>query len=369
MQEAYIPIIYPSSHAANLVLLANGDILCAYYSGRWENASDLAIAVARLRHGSNRWTAPENADHETGYAFQNPVLFQSPEGPVWLFHTSQKEQAGEALAEIYRQISNDNGYHWSDRKVAIPPSSYDRQPLVVAGSRWLMPMYYTPRGQKKDVLKDYSAVQISQDRGETWKPCVVPDSGGLAQPDLVMLRPGRYLMFFRSRFADWIYRSTSTDACTWTKPEPTQLPNNNASMQAVLLNDGHLVMAFNNTQAKKNRDNVAGNAARVPLSVALSTDGGKTWPWVRDIEAGNLTLEPPVPNKISGVVLTQHEKDEFNDHLNTYEYPAILQAKDGRIYVAYSYHRRTIKCVNFEESWIKQGGTIGIFKGDKIAGR
>jgi hypothetical protein len=34
LEEAYIPPIYPSSHAANLLVLKNGNLLCFWFSGQ-----------------------------------------------------------------------------------------------------------------------------------------------------------------------------------------------------------------------------------------------------------------------------------------------------------------------------------------------
>jgi hypothetical protein len=59
LQVAYLPIVFPSSHASNLLDLKNGDLLCAYYSGRWERKSDVAIVISRLQKGSSQWTKPE----------------------------------------------------------------------------------------------------------------------------------------------------------------------------------------------------------------------------------------------------------------------------------------------------------------------
>jgi predicted neuraminidase len=366
MRESYLPIVFPSSHAANLIVLPNGDILCDYYSGLWENASDLGIVVARLAKGSNRWSKPVTADHKPGYAFQNPVLFQPPQGPLWLLHTSQKENAGEAEAEVYLLKSDDAGKTWGAPKILFTGGYYDRNPVVAAGNRWLLPMYRTPdRGATKNSLNDYASIQISDDRGKTWKSCDVPESKGLAQPNIVETAPGRFLAFFRSRYADWIYSSTSTDGCTWTSPKPTQLPNNNASTQMVRLRNGHLAIAFNNTQKSPQRGTKKGNAPRVPLTVALSVDNGATWPWVRDIDRGNPRAENPVPEKILGVAIPPEAKKKFDDHLDTYEYPAIVQDQDGAIHVAYSFHRRTMKHVIFAEDWIQRGDTVGVFKGDK----
>jgi predicted neuraminidase len=125
----------------------------------------------------------------------------------------------------------------------------------------------------------------------------------------------------------------------------TQLPNNNASIQAIRLKDGHLVMAFNNTQATTTRGKPR-SAGREILSVALSEDNGKTWPWVRDVQAG------PTPPPINTA-----EKA-------AYAYPSIIQTDNGKLQMAFTFRRETIKYMAFDESWIKQGTTMGIFKGD-----
>jgi predicted neuraminidase len=136
----------------------------------------------------------------------------------------------------------------------------------------------------------------------------------------------------RSRANDFIYSSTSTGGCMWTPAVPTKLVNNNASVQLFRLKNGHLVLAFNNS-----------NKLRKPLSVALSEDGGKTWPWVRDVETGRVGYgseeqKPKVPGR------------------EEYSYPSVMQSRDGKIYVSFTYRRQTIKVVSFEEDWLRMGG-------------
>jgi hypothetical protein len=68
---------------------------------------------------------------------------------------------------------------------------------------------------------------------------------------------------------------------------------------------------------------------RTPLSVAISTDGGKTFPHQRDI----LTGEGP------------------------YAYPMALEAEDGKIYVIYTTENRTVVMrAIFDEAAILAGG-------------
>ncbi|HTF64812.1 MAG TPA: exo-alpha-sialidase, partial [Edaphobacter sp.] len=182
--------------------------------------------------------------------------------------------------------------------------------------------------------------EVSADSGKTWKECDVPGSGGFVQMNILPISDSRLIAFFRSRYADWIYESESSDGCSWTAPHATNLPNNNASVQATRLKDGHLVMVFNNAQAEFKPEH-ADTASRRILSVALSEDDGKTWPWIRDLESPTLS-EPVLP-------LEDAE----------YSYPSVIQSGDGMIQAAYTFRRETIKCRTFTEDWIKHGTSSG----------
>jgi len=351
LQQAYLPVLFASSHAANLVKLQNGDMLCFWFSGIREGLSNVAIVVSRLRERSKRWGKPVEIDHQEGRSFQNPVPFQAPDGRLWLLHTSQPAGQWQMNAEVLYLTSDDNGKTW---KGPLPlftkHGAFVRQPLIpISAKSWLLPMYYTPSSGITDGAEsNYSAVQITNDGGTTWKECEVPQSSGLVQQSVVKLSTGQFLGFFRSRYADFIYSDTSNDGCTWTVPRPTHLPNNNSSIQAAILKDGSLVMAFNNVSAVVTRGKPQAGP-RKPLSVALSEEGGNTWPWVRDIETGN-------PNHETGSREENARKGE------EFSYPSILQDADGNIDVAFTYLRKTIKVVRFDKNWIKGGNTLGTFK-------
>ncbi|MEH2930916.1 sialidase family protein [Candidatus Ventrimonas sp. KK005] len=76
---------------------------------------------------------------------------------------------------------------------------------------------------------------------------------------------------------------------------------------------------------------------RCPIAFAISDDGGKTWPYKRIVESGE------------GFV------GEWNDINNRrYEYPVMMQSRDGKIHAAYSYgNRRCMKYVCVDEGWIR----------------
>jgi predicted neuraminidase len=339
-KEAYLEMIVNSAHAANLLALPNGDLLLTYYAGIYERGADESIVLSRLAKGAKRWTTPTVVSHHEDWANQNPLLFLAPDGVVWLFHTTQHGDQQHDL--VYALKSLDNGHTWTQPTTLFPkPGLYTRQPLVVFHNQWLFPVYHSAGGSiTSNAQKDHSYVEVSSDAGATWKECDVPESGGYVQMSIVQLSESRLVAFFRSRYADWIYRSESSDGCRWTVPTATQLPNNNASVQAVRLKNGHLVMIFNNTQAERKPEH-ADTASRRILSIAISEDGGTTWPWIRDLE--NATISQPI------LPLEDAE----------YSYPSVVQSADGTIHVAYTFRRETIKYMSFAESWIRKGGTLG----------
>jgi len=355
IEEAYLSPIFASSHAANLLALRNGDLMCVWFSGTREGDSDVAIMLARLSKGSAQWSKPQVVDHHPGESYQNPVLFEAPDGTLRILHTTQPAGEGQANARVLMVRSEDGGVHWSDPQVVFNlPGSFTRQPLVVMpNGSWLLPMYVTPsRGITTGAETNYSVVKISSDRGAHWKDCSVPQSNGYVQPNVIPLAGG-YRAFFRSRFADFVYESTSPDGCAWTPPRQTALPNNNASIQVARFANGHLVMAFNNVGSVLS-DGKPKAGPRKPLSVALSKDNGVTWGWVRDLETGRAAAE-------LGTTPTarQSQREE-------YSYPSVAESAGGPINVAYTYQRRTIKIVRFDELWIEQGGTAGVFKGNHV---
>ena len=337
--ETYLPILYPSSHAANLLELKNGDVLCVWFSGTWEGSSGVGIVMARRPHGSRNWEPPMLIDWQAGASYQNPVLFQEPDGTLDLYHSTQEADAGEANAHVLHLVSKDNGVTWTKPTLLFAkPGAFTRHPVVtLEDGAWLLPLsYITSTGIGAGSETNYSATEIIRDHGATWKECAMAGSEGKIQPSVVSLAPGRLLAFFRSRASDFIYSSTSSDGCVWSPATATVLPNNNASIQAFRLHDGHLVMAFNNSSKRS-----AGGGLRKPLSVALSLDGGSTWPYVRDIEEGR-----------PGYGLAEQTPKEPGRE--EYSYPSILETRDGEILVAFTYRRQTIKVVSISETWIKQ---------------
>ena len=178
---------------------------------------------------------------------------------------------------------------------------------------------------------EYSAMKLSTDH-VTWKGYTVENSNYLVQPSVIrpVANQPKLIAFFRDRRAEHVYSSVSTDeGHTWTRPEKTVLPNNNAAIQASVLSSGNLAIVYNPT-----------NGPRNPLRIAISKDGGKSWPYYRNLEDHNKIASLPSEETIE------------------YSYPSLLQSSDGYIHVSYTYNRDTIKYSKFKEDWVFKNQNI-----------
>lgn len=371
---ADIPSPCVQNHAANLMPLPNGDLACVWFGGSQEGKSDISIYFSRLPAGGACWTEAVKLSDDPTRSEQNPVLFPAPDGALWLFYTAQK--SGNQDTSIIRcRVSHDHGRTWGPIGVLFERAgTFVRQPVVVLDNGdWLLPVFYcrTRPGEKWVGDDDVSAVRISSDQGRTWSEVEVPGSVGCVHMNIGKMPDGALLALFRSRWADHVYQSRSTDGGrTWTAPVPTGLPNNNSSIQFVTLANGHLAVAFNDASAAQAtgrrvslydeiEDEAAGatpaaaapqpavrvrtafwGAPRAPMTLAISEDGGETWPYRRNLETGD------------GYCMTNNSELQLN---REYSYPSIKQTGDGALHIAYTFFRQKIRYARVDEAWVRGG--------------
>ncbi|MCI8211573.1 glycosyl hydrolase [Pseudomonas sp. S25] len=360
-QDAFLPTPYAQNHAANLHELADGTVLCTWFAGTQEGMADIFVLLSRRDPQTGVWSEPEKLSQDDTRSEQNPILFQAPQGPLWLIWTAQVS-GNQETAIIRRRLSEDQGKTWGPVETLFDePGTFVRQPPVVLDNGdWLLPVWYciTLPGEKWVGNHDVSAVMISSDQGQSWSRHDVPDSTGAVHMNVHQVADGSLLGLFRSRWADSIYSSRSNDrGRSWSVPVATELPNNNSSIQFVRLISGELALVYNPVSAEGHSQRRAslydeiedegddrvtpgqtadGKSAvwgipRAPMSLALSHDDGRSWPVRLDLELGD------------GFCLTNNSQEKLN---REFSYPSIIQARDGSLHVAFTYFRQKIKHVH-----------------------
>ena len=355
MEAVLPPGGYKTAHGPGLLELENGDLLCVWFAGSFEGNADVNVICARLKKGSSRWEEPVLVSHDPDRSEQNPSLFAGPDGKVWAMYTSQLSRVEgkdnmQFTSVIRCQKSADGGETWSDYETVFPEEgSFCRQPIqVLESGRWIFGNWICTDSEL-GLTGDPTAFRISDDQGKTWKTVDMPESNGAVHANVVELEPGHLAAFMRSRAADHIYRSDSMDnGDTWTAPVPTVLPNNNSSISAVKLKSGRIAVAYNPTCTPCPTPGVASwPGLRCPVAVALSEDGGLTFPMIRYMERGE------------GYMGAENKTNN-----RQYEYPYIMQGADGRLHLAFAYKDRlSVKYMSFTEEDVmgKKRETVGLY--------
>ncbi|MEU2198570.1 sialidase family protein [Isoptericola sp. NPDC019482] len=352
---ALLPTPTASNHAPCLAPTSDGGLLAVWFGGSDEGNADIGIVQARLDPATGRWGDERRVTEDPVRAEQNPSLFRHPDGALWLVYTSMvARNTGveetfnlQHTSVVRRRVSHDDGRTWSDPEEWFTrPGTFCRQPVqVLASGRWVFPQWLCFDDDTKNG-SDVTVLQLSDDAGASWREVAVPGSRGRVHANVVELGPGELVALFRSRSADRIYLSRSTDdGDTWTEPEPTALPNNNAGLSAVRLPSGRLAVAYNAQSFNDVGGPVFWPFERSQVTVAVSDDGGRTWPVRRVVEPGD------------GFTGTGNLRSNHR-----YEYP-YLMVEGETLHLVYSYFsRETMKHVVFTEAWID--GTAQVLDGD-----
>jgi len=310
---------FPRCHCSCIIELPSGDLLTCWYAGEDEARPDVAVVISRKPKGGDAWTPAQIVAHTPGKSEGNAILFMMPDGVLWLIYgTIQGKLDGPAgpgvrwvTLDLKCRTSTDEGRTWSDIRMLREELGMvvRTKPIVLYNGDVIFGV------ENKD---GRSRFWITSDCGRTWHITGPVPGVRSEQPTLIQRKDGSLLAYLRPVDDDFIGRTESSDrGRTWTKATLTDLPNPYAAVDMVKLRDGRLVLAFNNT-----------SKARTPLTLALSEDEGKTWPYKRELIA-----EP---------------RAEFS-------YPAIIEDSNGMLHVTYTHKRVWIGHFRLSPEWIKGG--------------
>jgi len=292
---------FPSCHASTLVELEPGQLFAAWFGGKDEGAIDVQIWASHF--DGKTWSEPAVIATEPGQPCWNPVLFKSAKGTL---HFWYKAGPSPERWTGFVRTSADGAKTWT--KPEMMPAGFwgpvRAKPIQLANGTVLA-------GTSVESHRNWTPfVDRSGNDGKTWtrsNAFHMPDKFNQIQPTLFEGKDGKIVALMRSRNPKKVCRSESKDGgVTFTPAEETELPNPSAGVDAVRTRDGDVFLIYNPTQL-----------LRTPVSLARSTDDGKTWKKVADLET-----EP-----------------------GEYSYPAMIESASGMLEITYTWRRTHIKYV------------------------
>ena len=362
---ALLPSPAIQNHAAFIDILDDGTLALLWFGGSLEGKSDICIYASTLKPGATQWGPTTQLSDDPERSEQNPVLTRNPNGRWQLFHTAQPAgNQDECLLRVRDITVGPDGLSGGTPSlIDLPLGTFIRGRFVTrADGAWMMPVFrcIPMPGQRWNGSHDTAGVAVSLDQGKSWTLSEVPGSIGSVHMTIVPLDGLHAVAFYRRRQSDFVHRSESLDGgVTWSAPQPTDVPNNNSSINVIRLADGRLAMLCNPASAATSADrrvslydeieegddrpDASGGCApiwgvpRAPLSLCISSDGGLNWPLRRVVDDS------------SGKCLSNNSIDGRNQELS---YPYLLEGPDGALHVAYTYFRRAIKYVRLPRGWI-----------------
>ena len=355
----------PSCHASTIVELQNGDLLAAWFAGKYEGHPDVKIWTSRRPKGSQEWTKPviaatgtfevepgklitdneqariaglDSTDHGRKACY-NPVLCQMPDGEVLLFY-----KIGRFVQDWTGWLvrSRDNGQTWSQHEPL--PAGFlgpvKNKPELFSTSHLLCPSS-TEKGGWKIHFERYDLIDgkhfpesealaahatfigpIEAEQAEKTFEQGKLSPVGCIQPSILRLADGRLKVLCRSQHGRLATSESSDGGQTWSKVTLTDLPNNNSGTDAVTVSlpgkkgrVAHLLV-YNPTATPLGEH----RAPRTPLCVAISDDG-EHWRHLLTLEDGPIS---------------------------EYSYPAIIQGRDGTVHLIYTWRRERICHAEFQ---------------------
>ncbi len=312
----------PECHASTVEASGNA-MVAAWFGGTKEKNKDVGIWVSLKTDVS--WSTPievVNGVQEDGtrYPCWNPVLYKPKNQPLYLFYKvgpSPREWWG-----LY-MTSEDDGATWSE-PVKLPDGilgPIKNQPIQLSDGTILSP---SSTESKTEGWKIH--LESSNDLGKTWKKTdALNDAGEFGAIQPVILNYGNNKLQLLSRTKNNVVSQNWSEdgGKTWSAMTATSLPNPNSGIDGVTLKDGRQLLVYNPTE--KNWGD------RVPLSIALSADG-ENWNRVLDLEPLRET--------------TDKEGEE-------YSYPTVIQARDNKVHIVYTWNRKTVKYVVLDPEKLK----------------
>lgn len=290
----------PRNSEGDFVKLADGRLLFVYshFTGGGDDHATAHLAGRFSSDGGKTWTKEDTMilPNEGGFNVMSVSLLRLQDGRIAMFYLCKNSHTD---CRPMMRTSTDEAKTWSEPTLCIPDSDVgyyvlnNDRVIQLKNGRLLMAvaLHHKPEWKKADwdgILCCY----FSDDAGKTWRASktslITKTADGkrvtTQEPGVVELSDGRVMMVVRASGGCQYVGYSSDGGDTWSDLERSTMssPLSPATIERIPGTDT-LLLAWNN------HGNIIPELCgrRTPLSIAISTDDGKTWQ-----KAKNLAEDP-----------------------------------------------------------------------------
>ena len=314
-------------HAPSIVMISPRTLQAVWYGGTREGAKDVSIFGSVYSTRNLSWSPAEVLVDRSGTMEKlgryikklgNPAIAKD-HNILSLFFVSVAA-GGWSGSSINYQRSEDGGKTWPTygRLVTSPffniSTLVRANPITLSNGAVGIPAYHELAGKFSEYLFLSPGGKILDKSRISWGRSTL-------QPTLIALDGSNVVAYMRNAALHprKIASANSHDSGrSWGKQHYLSLPNSDASVAAIKDNQGRLLLALNNS-IEGRRD----------MSLAVSMDNGASW-----------------------MVVNRFDFSEEKDA--EFSYPSLIYASDGTYHLVYTWHRKRIKHVSFNQAWLDQ---------------
>ncbi len=306
----------PSCHAATVLETARGTLLVSWFAGSAESAPDVCLYLSQ-RGTDGHWSEPRllvkgRTAEGQPTATWNPVLYQAPDGTVFLSYRVGPYPAGWWGALL---SSKDEGATWTDHG-NLPPGllgPIKNPPLLLSDGSFLS-------GSSVEVPGKGWWLQIERQRvaENSWEQVARSPAGpfNAIQPAFLRLSPTHLRLLARTQEGVVAASDSFDEGNTWAPLHALAVPGPNSGLAALSLSPRqHLLVYHFRAVHREQPDAPQPWEGRWPLTLYGSADG-ESWNRILDLETDPLT--------------------------HGYAYPSLAPARDGGAHLVYTWNREKI---------------------------
>ena len=280
---------------ASVVRLPDGS-LQVFYNQRGEY-----VGSVTSRDDGRTWSAPRKefaVAGETAHAVQ-VLLDKRQELQVYylVIQRGGRKIGVDLFLDLWQATTSDGRTRWNEPRMVYHGAVGALRGLAVTTSGRIVIPFSTADPTRKagpPIGYFYTTSIASDDDGATWQvspsrltaPCTDGYNGGnygAVEPTIVELRDGRLWMLIRTQTGRRYESFSSDQGSTWRDAVPSRFYGSNSPAMLRRLNDGRLLVVWNNAQVGPKHEGQGVYGGRDALHAALSDDDGRTWRGYREV--------------------------------------------------------------------------------------